>query len=160
MRKQKIEFEITVYESLTDLSENDRQLMEKAIASRAKAYAPYSGFQVGAAVALINGEVVIGNNQENASYPSGLCAERVAIFQAGAKFPGITIESIAITAASKNHSVNHPVAPCGNCRQSMLEYEVRQTAPIRVLFMGENGEVFKCNAVGDMLPFGFDSSFL
>lgn len=160
MRKQKIEFELTVYESLTDLSENDRQLMQLAADARNKAYAPYSGFQVGAAVSLGNGEVVIGNNQENASYPSGLCAERVAIFQAGAKFPGISIESIAVTAASNNHSVDHPVAPCGNCRQSILEYEVRQATPIRVVFMGEKGEIFKCNAISDMLPLGFDNSFL
>ena len=99
MKKKKIAFELMVFDSVEELSSGDRRLMETAVEARKKAYAPYSNFQVGAALLLENGEVVIGNNQENASYPSGLCAERVAIFQAGAKYPGIVIKSIAISAA-------------------------------------------------------------
>ena len=134
--------------------------MNQAIAARANAYAPYSNFHVGAAVLLANGEVVIGNNQENASYPSGLCAERVAIFQAGAKYPGITIKAVAITATSKNYVVEEPAAPCGNCRQSMIEYEQKQKSAIAILLMGEKGEVIKIKSLADILPLAFSNFFL
>ena len=160
MQKQKISFDLTIFESFEELPKEDQKLMAEAIAARKNAYAPYSNFQVGAAVLLENGKTVIGNNQENASYPSGLCAERVAVFQAGAKYPGVTIRSIAIAAASNNYLVETPAAPCGNCRQSISEYEVRQKSPIALLFMGESGKVFKCASVADILPLGFDSSFL
>ncbi len=160
MRKQQVTFDFLIFDSLDDLSEEDRSLMQVAIASRKMAYAPYSNFFVGAALSLENGEVVIGNNQENASYPSGLCAERVAVFQAGAKFPGIAIKAIAISAASKNHVVDRPAAPCGNCRQSISEYELRQQRPITLLMMGEKGEVFKCHSIADILPLGFDKTYL
>jgi len=160
MKKQNIAFEIEIYHTHDELGEEDNKLMAKAIEARENAYAPYSNFQVGAAVLLENGEVVVGNNQENASYPSGLCAERVAIFQAGAKYPNIVIQSIAISATSKNYKVDNPVAPCGNCRQSISEYEFKQKQPIRILMMGEIGEVFKCQSIGDILPLAFNNSFL
>lgn len=160
MKKRKIEFELAVYDSMGELCEADRQLMEHAVAARARAYAPYSHFQVGAAVRLENGKIVTGNNQENASYPSGLCAERVAVFYAGAEYPGVAITSVAITATSKKYRVETPAAPCGNCRQALSEYEVRQKSPIRVLLMGERGEVFECGSIADILPLGFDSSYL
>lgn len=160
MRKQKIAFELEVYDSQQELNEEDASLMKQALFARNNAYAPYSKFFVGAAVLLENGEVVCGNNQENASYPSGLCAERVAIFHAGANFPNVKIKAVAITAASKNIKVESPVAPCGNCRQSIKEYEVKQEAPISLLLMGERGEVYKCSSVADILPLGFDSSYL
>ena len=160
MKQEKINIKITVFESLTELPLKQKRLMEQAISSRSKAYAPYSNFYVGAAVLLINGEIVTGNNQENASYPSGLCAERVAIFHASSQFPGVQIKSIAITATSKNYIVNRPVAPCGNCRQSMTEYENKQGTPIKLLFMGETGEVIQCNSVADILPLAFNNSFL
>lgn len=134
--------------------------MQAAIDARENAYAPYSNFQVGAAVLMENDEVVIGNNQENASYPSGLCAERVAVFQAGAKYPGVKIICIAISAASKNYLVDRAVAPCGNCRQSISEYEVKQDAPIELLLMGKTGEVLRCDSVADILPLSFNSSYL
>ena len=117
MQKRQISFDLSVYESFEELHEKDQELMNRAIQARENAYAPYSNFKVGAAVLMENGEVVIGSNQENASYPSGLCAERVAVFQAGAKYPGLTIEAIAITAASDHYLVNQPAGPCGNCRQ-------------------------------------------
>ncbi|MGB5819212.1 MAG: cytidine deaminase [Saonia sp.] len=160
MKKNRIIFEFSTFDSLKDLPSEYQQLMKIAVQTRKNAYAPYSNFQVGAAVLLENGEVVIGNNQENASYPSGLCAERVAVFQAGAKYPGIKINCIAITATSKNYIVEQPAAPCGNCRQSIAEYEQKQHSPIVLLLMGEKGEVIQCNSVADILPLAFNNSFL
>ena len=160
MKKEKISFELTIFDGLFELSDADQTLMGQAVAARKNAYAPYSDFKVGAAVLMGNGEVVIGNNQENASYPSGLCAERVAIFQAGARYPGMPVKAIAISAASKNYKVEMPAAPCGNCRQSISEYETRQKSPIRLLLMGETGKVFQCNSLADIMPLAFNSSFL
>ena len=158
--KKSISFEITIHNNLEELQEKDKMLMNAAVSARKRAYAPYSEFHVGASVLLGNGEIVEGNNQENASYPSGLCAERVAIFYAGSKYPGIKIKAIAISAASLNHEVDEPAAPCGNCRQSISEYEFRQKEPIRMLLMGETGSVIECNSLADLLPMGFNSSYL
>jgi len=109
---------------------------------------------------LENQEIVIGSNQENASFPSGLCAERVAVFHAGASFPGVPIQTIAIVAALENSTVGNPAAPCGNCRQSIFEYEKKQSKPITILMMGGNGKVIKCKAIADLLPLGFGNDFL
>ncbi len=160
MKKHQLVIDYSVYTNLGDMGSEDIALMEQAVGARANAYAPYSNFQVGAAVLLENGEVVIGNNQENASYPSGLCAERVAIFHAGAKFPGVIIKAVAITATSKNFVVDEPAAPCGNCRQAMIEYEQKQKQPVKILMMGEKGNVIKFNSLSDILPLAFDNSFL
>lgn len=160
MKKQNITFELEIYESVDELHEADQKLMLTAVGARKNAYAPYSNFQVGAALLLENGEVVIGNNQENACYPTGLCAERVAIFQAGAKYPGVVIKSIAISATSMNYKVDTPAAPCGGCRQAISEYEVRQKQPIQIFMMGEVGAVLKCSSIGDILPLAFTNSFL
>lgn len=160
MKKKKVSFEVSVYDELENLAPNELELMNAAVAARKNAYAPYSNFKVGVALLLENGEVVIGSNQENASYPAGLCAEGVAVFQAGARFPGIAIKLVAITAASENTVVDKPIAPCGICRQSMSEYENRQKSPIVLLMMGEKGEVLKCESIADILPLGFDSSYL
>ncbi len=160
MQKRKVTFELSVFDSFKELSIEDQSLMEAAVQARQNAYAPYSNFNVGAAVLMENDEIVIGNNQENASYPSGLCAERVAVFQAGARHPGIKIRSIAISAASQNYKVDKPAAPCGNCRQSISEYEQKQKKPIQILMMGETGKVFKCTSVADILPLAFGSSYL
>ncbi|MGO4920536.1 cytidine deaminase [Maribacter spongiicola] len=160
VNKKKISFDITVYDSFNELKSDDQNLMSAAVSARQRAYAPYSSFNVGASVLLENGEVIEGNNQENASYPSGLCAERVAVFYAGAKYPGMKIKAIAITAASLNHEVSEPAAPCGNCRQAISEYEFRQGEPIKILLMGEIGSVIECNSLADLLPLGFNSDFL
>ena len=160
MQKQNVGFELLVFDSLNELSEEDQLLMQAAINARKNAYAPYSNFKVGAAVMMSTGEIVIGNNQENASYPSGLCAERVAVFQAGAIYPGTPIKAIAISASSENYKVNRPAAPCGNCRQSIAEYEQKQNTPIRLLMMGEIGQVYNCSSLADILPLGFDNSYL
>ncbi|WP_424002311.1 cytidine deaminase [Maribacter sp. IgM3_T14_3] len=160
VNKKKISFDVTVYDSFNELKSDDQNLMSAAVSARQRAYAPYSSFNVGASVLLENGEIIEGNNQENASYPSGLCAERVAVFYAGAKYPGMKIKAIAITAASLNHEVSEPAAPCGNCRQAISEYEFRQGQPIKILLMGETGSVIECNSLADLLPLGFNSSFL
>jgi cytidine deaminase len=160
MQKHTVSFEIEVYESFEELSKEDKNLMTMAEKARDTAYAPYSNFQVGAAALLANGEIVIGSNQENASYPSGLCAERVAVFHAGAKYPEITIEKIAITANSHKKQVTTPAAPCGNCRQAMYEYENKQKQPIQVLLMGGIGNVYKCHSIKDILPLAFGSESL
>ncbi|TDQ28947.1 cytidine deaminase [Zeaxanthinibacter enoshimensis] len=160
MQKKKVTFELEIYNSQEELSVLDRELMQAAVLARENAYAPYSGFKVGAAVLLANGEIVIGNNQENASYPSGLCAERVAVFQAGARFPGIAVKTIAISVNSVRRVVDTPAAPCGNCRQAIAEYEQRQTEGIEILMMGSTGEVYKSASITDLLPLAFGKSYL
>jgi cytidine deaminase len=158
--QKKISFNITIYESAEELNKGDKVLMDAAVNARQKAYAPYSNFFVGASVLLENGEIVEGNNQENASYPSGLCAERVAVFYAGAKFPGVKIIAIAISASASSYEVSSPAAPCGNCRQAISEYEFKQNTPIKMLLMGETGDVIECASLADLLPLGFNSSYL
>ena len=160
MEKKQISFELSIFENMEELSQSEQKLLQAADRARENAYAPYSNFQVGAALLLENGEIIIGSNQENASYPSGLCAERVAVFQAGARFPGVAIKMLAITVASKEHLVDSPAAPCGNCRQSIMEYEQNQKSPIVLLLKAEKGPIYKCNSMGDILPLAFNSSFL
>ena len=160
MKQVKINTQYTVFDSQTELEENDNALMLKAQEAINNAYAPYSHFQVGAAVLLESGKVVLGNNQENAAYPSGMCAERVAIWSAASRYPKEKVLKIAIAVKSTLKEVTKPVAPCGACRQTLLEYEVKQKAPIEIFFMGETGKVIKTNSLSDLLPFSFDASFL
>ncbi|MCH9660244.1 MAG: cytidine deaminase [Bacteroidetes bacterium] len=161
MAKQlKIEAELTVYDTVDELPLEIQDLMNKAQQARNDAYAPYSSFKVGAAILLENGNVVIGNNQENAAFPSGLCAERVAAFQAGALYPKVAFKVIALTAGSLKQQTTTPIPPCGACRQSLAEYEVRQETNIPIYFMGETGKVVRAASVKDLLPLIFDSSYL
>lgn len=160
MKEIKITASATLYKDITELSGEDNLLMQKAIEARHNAYAPYSKFNVGAALLLENNQIVLGNNQENAAYPSGMCAERVAIWNAGATFPGVKIKKLAISASSTISKVNKPVGPCGACRQTLSEFEINQKQPFEVLFMGEVGEVVKTKSLLDLLPFSFDSSYL
>lgn len=160
MKKIKVENSAIVYDDFLELEENDQNLMYKAVEAKDNAYAPYSNFKVGAAILLENGSIITGNNQENAAYPSGMCAERVAIWKVGSQFPNKKILKLAIVASSKNKIVDQPVGPCGACRQTLLEYEANQKQPFEVLFMGEVGKVVKVNSINDLLPFSFDSSFL
>jgi cytidine deaminase len=148
------------YDNVDELPAADRQLMARARESVKNAYAPYSDFRVGAAVLLANGEVVAGNNQENASYPVGLCAERVAIFAAAANYPGIEMKAIAITASSKQFNVNKPVTPCGACRQAISEYEHLHKNSIRIIMMGENGKILVSDNVKQLLPYQFSADDL
>ena len=149
-----------VYENTAELPDDILNLMDRAVEIRKTAYAPYSKFRVGAALLLENGEVILGSNQENAAYPSGLCAERVAIFHAGAVWPGQRIVSIAISAASDTNTTKAPIPPCGSCRQAIAEYEFKQDQPIEIYFMGEVGEVYKSDSLKNLLPFTFDKNFL
>jgi len=160
MKEIKITASATLYKNITELSGEDTLLMQKAIEARHNAYAPYSKFNVGAALLLENNQIVLGNNQENAAYPSGMCAERVAIWNAGTMFPGVKIKKLAISASSTISKVNKPVGPCGACRQTLSEFEINQKQPFEVLFMGEVGEVVKTKSLLDLLPFSFDSSYL
>tara|TARA_A100000171_G_C2140475_1_gene155258 strand:+ start:4755 stop:5240 length:486 start_codon:yes stop_codon:yes gene_type:complete len=159
-KKLTITTELTVFESLQELPQSIQELMHKAQEARERAYAPYSLFKVGAALQLANGELVMGNNQENAAFPSGLCAERVAAFHAGAMYPGVAFQTMALTVRSLNKEVDTPTPPCGACRQSLAEYEVNQKTPVTLYFMGETGKVVKANSIKDLLPLIFDSSYL
>ena len=160
VKKIQLFAEIHVFDSVNELSPEAKSLMEKAAAAREMAYAPYSHFKVGAALELDNGIIVTGNNQENAAYPSGLCAERVAIYAAGANYPDNVILRMAITARSEKHKLTKPIPPCGACRQAIAEYEIKQHKNIEIYFMGEEGEVYKSNSLADLLPLIFDSSSL
>lgn len=160
MKTLTITCNLEVYDSCEELPQDVQDLMDQAIEARDMAYAPYSKFKVGAAVLLDNGEIIAGSNQENASYPSGLCAERTAIFYAGAKYPEAKFLKIALSAKSLNHRVISPIPPCGSCRQAIAEYEVRQEAPIEIFFMGETGKVVKSHSLKELLPLIFDNSYL
>ncbi len=148
-------FHYTEYDSAADLPADEQQLLQQAREASRKAYAPYSRYQVGAALLLEDGTLVIGSNQENAAYPSGLCAERVAFFAAGAQHPGKRIQKVAITAHALDFEVNHPVAPCGACRQAMVEYENRQEQDIRVLLAADTGKVYAVHSLHSLLPLVF-----
>ncbi|MFV5693449.1 cytidine deaminase [Flavobacterium sp. LT1R49] len=160
MKEITITTQFNVFDSTKDLPIDILNLMEQAIAIRKKAYAPYSKFRVGAAILLDNGKIVLGSNQENAAYPSGLCAERVAIYQAGAIYPEAKILKMVITAASDTNKTTTPIPPCGSCRQSIAEYEIKQETPIEIYFMGETGAIYKSASLKNLLPFMFDKSFL
>jgi cytidine deaminase len=137
-----------------------QNLITKAKQAREKAYAPYSKFLVGAALLLDNGEIITGNNQENASYPSGLCAERTAIYYAGSQFPDAKVKSIAICAGLENKENHNPAPPCGACRQAIAEYEQKQNSPIEIYFTGTVGKVKMVKSLLSLLPFSFDKGFL
>lgn len=159
-KKLSIISEFDVYENDQGLSDEEADLLHKAREAMENAYAPYSSFHVGAAVLLYNGEIVIGNNQENAAYPSGLCAERVAVFQAGAVYPGVSIKAIAITCKTPERIIDNPVTPCGACRQAMAEYENRYKRPIKVIMTGETGPIYVANSIETLLPLSFSKSHL
>ncbi|MGL4583586.1 MAG: cytidine deaminase [Flavobacterium sp.] len=156
MKKIEIVTTFLEYGSLAELAVADQELMNRAIEVRKNAYAPYSKFRVGAAILLEDGTVVVGSNQENAAFPSGLCAERTAIFYVGANYPGKKIVKMAITASSDLKVTNGPIPPCGACRQSILEYEVKQDTPIEMYFMGAEGKVCYSPSLVNILPFHFD----
>jgi cytidine deaminase len=160
MKKISITTDFDVFESIQELPEIIQNLMQEAIVIRKKAYAPYSNFKVGTALLLDNGKIILGSNQENAAYPSGLCAERVAIYQAGTLYPEAKIIKIAISAASGNSTTSAPIPPCGSCRQSIAEYEIKQNTPIEIYFMGEIGSIYKSDSLKNLLPLLFDKNFL
>ncbi len=160
MKEIKIESTISIYDTINELPEEVLILMEEAINIRKKAYAPYSSFLVGVALFLDNGKIITGNNQENASYPSGLCAERTAVYYAGSQYPEAKILKMVITAGALNKITTQPIPPCGACRQAIAEYEIKQKSPIEIYFSGEKGQIFKSNSLKNLLPFMFDNSEL
>lgn len=160
MKKIQIQSELEVYDVLSELPQDIQNLMQAAFVARDNAYAPYSQFHVGAAILLDNGEIIKGSNQENAAYPSGLCAERTAIYYAGANFPDAKIIMMAISARAKNKETLTPIPPCGSCRQAIAEYEVKQKQPIAIYFMGERGSVIKSDSLQNLLPLLFTQEYL
>ena len=160
MKQVNINTTFTAYQSIEELPKDVQSLMQQAVAIRKNAYAPYSKFRVGAAILLDNDKIVLGSNQENAAYPSGLCAERVAIFQTGAIYPDAKIIKMAVSAASDMNKTTSPIPPCGGCRQVISEYEIKQSTPIEIYFMGESGEIYKSDSIKNLLPLTFDKNFL
>ena len=160
VRKQQFVCPYEVYDTMEELQAKDVELMQIAHEAAKNAYAPYSKFQVGAAVRLANGEVVTGNNIENAAYPSGLCAERVALFAAMARYPGVAIEALAVTGYSPTKLIDEPVAPCGACRQVMVEVEQTSKRPLRVLSQGMTGPIMFFDGIESLMPFIFLDKFL
>jgi len=145
---------VTEFNSEKELSEQDQHLINLAKEATKNAYAPYSKFKVGACVLLANGETFLGNNQENAAYPSGLCAERVAVFYANAKFPDVAVTKIAICAANHNGFLEVPIPPCGSCRQVLLETELRFNSAIK-LILSSDKKVITVDSVSQLLPLHF-----
>lgn len=153
MKERTIKIEY-LFAQLSELSEVERTLVEKAIMATQNSYANYSHFNVGAACLLADGRIVIGANQENAAFPSGLCAERTAVFAAQANYPEQAITTIAIAAKNEHGFLKDPISPCGACRQVILEIEDRYKQPVRILLYGTDG-IYCFKSIKDLLPFSF-----
>ena len=156
MTNKEIKIAYREYESLEQLEAEDRKLADAAIDAMKNAYAPYSGFSVGAAVMFEDGEIVKGSNQENAAYPSGLCAERTALFYASASRPDKAMAALAIAAGQNGEICGTPATPCGACRQVMAQYQVKSGRPMKVILVGEK-LIWSFDKVDDLLPLIFDS---
>ena len=158
MEKSQHTFSFEIFDSINELNNDDVLLLDEAKQATANAYAPYSQFRVSAAARLINGKIITGTNQENASYPVGICAERVLLSVASSLYPNVAIETIAITYINENGKSDHPISPCGICRQSLCEYEQRIKHAIRLILSGSEGKVYVINKASFLLPMAF--SFL
>lgn len=156
MKDLKITAVIKIYQ-FEELSKTDQELVLAAKEATKRSYSVYSKFSVGAAALLKSGIVVTGSNQENAAYPSGLCAERTTLFYANSQYPDQPVLTLAVAARTEKDFIDHPIPPCGACRQVMLETEVRYNHPFRILLYGKN-EIYEINRVGDLLPLSFDAS--
>ncbi|MEQ8623407.1 MAG: cytidine deaminase [Vicingaceae bacterium] len=154
IHRKEFSIEFKEIDSLNELNKIDQELVYAALEAAKTAYAPYSKFNVGSAVLLENGETVIGSNQENSAYPSGLCAERVTLFSASALYPGVSFKTLAIFAQEQLEG-DDQLSPCGACRQVMSEYEIKQTQDLRVLLMNANGKIWEFSSCRDLLPFAF-----
>lgn len=155
MQRKEIGFSYEVYESVEELSKEDAELLNKARTITEHAYAPYSHFRVGAAAKLSNGQLVTGTNQENASYPVGICAERVLLSTASSLYPGISIDTLAVSYDNENGPSDQPISPCGICRQSLQESEQRSGQPIRLIMGGQKGKIYILPKASLLLPFAF-----
>ena len=156
MTNKEIKIAYQEFDSLNELSHKDHLLAEAAIDATSRSYAPYSNFNVGAAIMYEDGEIIQGSNQENAAYPSGLCAERTALFYANSRRPDTPIISLAIAAAQKGILCHIPATPCGACRQVMAQYQVKSGKPMTVLLVGGE-KIWKFASVDDLLPLTFNS---
>ena len=156
MTNKEIKIAYQEFEALEQMEAHDRKLVEAAIEAMSGSYAPYSNFNVGAAVLLEDGEIIKGANQENAAYPSGLCAERTALFYAGSSRPDTAVTSIAIAGGQEGKLCKDPVTPCGACRQVMAQTQLRSGRPVSVILIGET-RIWRFEKVDDLLPFIFDS---
>ena len=154
MKEIQLEFKVKTYQTIVELPESAQKLILQAREAAKRAYAPYSGYRVGASVLLENSEVITGNNQENAAYPSGLCAERTALFYASSRYPGIPIRAIAVSTLSNNLLSGDFAKPCGSCRQVMAEYEDLSGKPIEIILDG-NSAIMVINGIDTLLPFRF-----
>ena len=160
MKRKILKAAVEVYTSEKELTAADQKLLKQAKKALKKSYAPYSKFQVGAAVLLQNGKTISGGNQENASYPLCLCAERVALAGADCTHSKVPVLSMAITVKSSSQVINHPVAPCGACRQVICETEQKHQTPIRLILQGETGKVYIFRTGQDLLPLSFDGNLI
>ena len=160
MKHASLNIPVQIFPDRKSLDPDDATLLESAHSAAENAYAPYSKFRVGAAIRLSNGQTVIGSNQENASFPAGICAERVALSAASSLFPGIAIMGLALTYINESSVSDHPISPCGICRQSLAEYEQRFGQSIRLILGGISGEIFIINRATDLLPFAFNGQEL
>ena len=160
MKENKFEFNYKVFDSIDELPQELGWLLNEARQVTANAYAPYSNFQVGAVARLTNGEVVSGSNQENASFPAGLCAERVLLASASSIFPKIPIQTMAVSYKSENVKSDHPISPCGICRQSLQEFESRVNHPVQLILGGMTGPVYVIDSASRLLPLAFTSEEL
>jgi len=157
MNTEEIKFEMSVYDHIEDLDADDASLLADARAVTQFAYAPYSNFSVGAVARLVNGEIVTGTNQENASYPAGICAERTLMSVASSLYPGIGIDTIAVSYHNQKGSSDRPISPCGICRQSFAEFQQRTGNPIRLILSGMEGKIQVIENAAFLLPLGFGS---
>lgn len=160
MKEKLLHIALRIYDAKEELSTPDAQLLQEAKAALSKSYSPYSKFQVGSAVRLVNGVVLSGANQENAAYSMCLCAEQVALATAASEYPGVAVEAIAITVRNQLKVITQPASPCGACRQVLCETESRHKHSIRVILQGETGEIYTLEKAGDLMPLSFDGSFL
>ena len=155
MNTQNFTISYETFDGIEELSKEDKMLCNKAEDALITSHSPYSKFRVGTAVLLADDRVVLGSNQENVAYPSGLCAERVALFTIGSNYPNAVIKTMAITAQTDNFKILNPITSCGACLQVMIEAEKRQNSPIEVLFYCMDGKILKVKSIKNLLPFGF-----
>jgi cytidine deaminase len=160
MHHSSIQIPVQIFPDRKSLDAEDLRLLEAAGEAIGHAYAPYSKFRVGAALRLSDGSIVSGSNQENASFPAGICAERVALSAASAVHPGKAVIDLALTYINESGFSTRPISPCGICRQSLVEYELRFEQKIRLILAGSTGEIFILNKATDLLPFAFSSQEL
>ncbi len=160
MRSKKISLEFEEYIDDKSLDAQSLQLLNEARAATKNAYAPYSNFCVAAAALLSNKKLITATNQENASFPAGICAERVLLSAIASQFPNLAVDAIAISYDNKNGESNYPISPCGICRQSLVEFERRYNHPIKIILAGKTGKVYIIKSAADLLPLAFNSNDL